>query len=166
MSRLVFEQKWQIHWLSTQPTDPAAPTVDEIDAGTEITEWIPKDGVKIGVSNDRVDGGSIATVFKAESMGTYGTQPSLTAFLDDDDEQNVPWNLFNERLTEGCLVILPFVGKDEIPSAGDVAYVFPDLETGIPAIMDPASNERQKFTIDFAMTNREPEWGAVVADPT
>lgn len=163
MSRLVFEQKWQIWWLEDQPADPAAPTEAEIDAGTELTEWVPKDGVKIGVSNDRVDGGSIATVFKAESMGTYGAQPSLTFFLDDEEAQNVPWGLFNTRLAEGCLVILPFIGKDVTVATGQQAYVFPDLESGVPAINDPATNERQKFMVDFAMTNRDPEWGAVVA---
>lgn len=162
MSRLVFEQKWQIHWLATQPTDPIAPTIAEIDAGTELTEWIPKDGVKIGVSNDRVDGGSIATVFKAESMGTYGTQPSITFYRDDDPAENVPWALFEERLTEGCLVILPDIGRGNAVQAGDPAYVLPDLESGLLTILDPATNERQKATVDFAMTNREPQFAAVV----
>lgn len=164
MSRLVFEEKWQVHWLPTQPADPAAPTVDEIDAGTEITDFIPKDGIKLGVSNDRVDGGSIATAFKAESMGTYGAQVSITAFHDDDTD--TAWDLFKERLTEGALVILPYVGNDGTPAAGDRAIVFPDLETGIPVPMDPATNERQKFTVDFATTTRVPELDATVADPT
>lgn len=164
MSRLVFEEKYQVHWLTAQPVDPAAPTVDEIDGGTEITDYIPKDGIKFGVSNDRVDGGSIATAYKAESMGTYGAQVSITLFNDDETDQ--AQTLFENRLTEGALVILPYVGADGTPAAGDRAIVFPDLETGIPVPTDPATNERQKTMIDFATTNRPPEFYAVVADPT
>ena len=164
MSRLVFEEKYQVHWLPDGVSAPLWPTTAEIDAGTEITDFIPKDGIKFGVSNDRVDAGSIATAFKAESMGTYGAQVAITAF--HDDETDTAWDLFKLRLTEGALVVLPYIGKDVEVEAGQRAIVFPDLETGIPVPMDPATNERQKFTVDFAMTNRDPQFAAEVVDPT
>lgn len=158
MSRLVYDGKVQFHWIpkAVAIADLSAITLAELDAGTEITDFVPKDGLKIGTSNDRVDAGSIATVFKAESMGTYGAQPSLTCFLDDDPAENDAWTLFKDRLVEGTLVVLPFVGEGNVPDNGEVARVFPDLESGLPILPDPATNERQKFTVEFAMTRRAP----------
>lgn len=156
MARLVFDNKMHIYWLDTNPADLDAPTAAEIGAGTDITTFVPKDGVKFGVSNSRVDGGDISTVFTAESMGTWNSQVSLTIFLDDDT--NTAWDLFAAYGTTGCLVICPFAAA----AATEKCYVFPTAQTGTPVPMDSAANERQKATIEFAV-GAEPQFDGVVA---
>ena len=82
MARLVFDGNYKVYWLDTAPADSSAPTVAEITAGTDLTSFIPKDGFKSGVSNNRVSGGSLDERFMDESMGTWSSQLSIDFFLD------------------------------------------------------------------------------------
>lgn len=156
MARLVFDGKYHIYWLDSNPADLDAPTVAEITAGEDITAFIPKDGVKFGVSNSRVDGGDISTVFGAESMGTWTSQVSLIIFL--DDSANTAWDTLSTYGVTGCLVICPFAAA----TATAKCYVLPTAQTGAPVLMDPAANERQKATIELAI-GAEPQFDGVVA---
>lgn len=156
MARLVFDGKHHIYWLPANPADLDAPTVAEIAAGDEITSFIPKDGVQYGISNNRVDGGDISTIFGGESMGTWTSQVSLTIFLDDDT--NTAFDLLGAHGVSGCLVITPF----EAAAATAKCYVFPTAETGAPVLGNSAANERQKATIELAIGS-EPQFDGVVA---
>lgn len=156
MARLVFDGKMHAYWLDANPADLDAPTVAEIAAGTDITAFLPKDGVQFGTSNNRVDGGSLATVFNAESMGTWNSQMSLIIFLDDD--ANTAFDLLGEHGVLGCLVIVPFAAS----VAAEKCYVFPTAETGAPILGNSAANERQKATIELAIGD-EPKFDGVIA---
>lgn len=157
--RVIFDEKVQVRWLTTNPADPAAPTAAEVAAGVNITPFVAKDGLKFGVSNNKVDGGDLSTKFDAESMGTWGSQMSLIIFRDDTTD--TAYALFPRGET-GCLVILPFAGPATAPAAAMDAYVLAGLECGQPIPNDSAKNERQKSTIEFAVSE-EPQFDAVVA---
>lgn len=156
MSRVVFDGKYQVHWASTV-SDTSAPTTNEIDAGTDLTSFCPKDFLTVGKNQGRVDGGDITTVFGAESMGTWRIQPNVTMFL--DDTTNTAFDLFSQG-TQGYMIILPYA-TDSSPATGDEAYVM-ELESGTPTPTSPAENERQKFELDFAAIS-EPDFKATVA---
>lgn len=156
MARVVFDSNMKAYWLDANPADLDAPTVAEIGAGEDITAFLPKDGVSFGMSNSRVDGGSLETVFTAESMGTWNSQVSLTIFL--DDTANTAWELLGVYGVQGCLVICPFGAA----AAAAKCYVFPTAETGAPLLANSAANERQKATIELAIGD-EPQFDGVVA---
>lgn len=158
MARIVYDGNFKVRWLDTAPANPAAPTVAEWNAGTDLTPFVPKDGFASGGSNNRVAGGDLSTAFAGESMGTWGSQLSVTAFLDDATAGNVAYDTIGVRGATGAIVVSPFGA----PAAGDLVYVWPDVEAGQPIHPSTAENERQKFTAEFAV-RAEPQFHARMA---
>lgn len=160
MARIVFEENYQVYWGDTPPANPAAPTVTEISAMTEVTQFIPKDGFAPGVSNNRVAAGDLSTAFDAEIMGSHGAQLSVTAFM--DDETNTAFDTFGVRGATGCFVAI-WDGNGNV--AASKAFVWPYVEAGSPSLPTTAANERQTFTAEFAVggDGSEPNYHAVVA---
>lgn len=160
MARLVFDENFRVFWRATAPDDPEAPTTGEIDAGTEITAFIPKDGFASGVSNNRVDGGDLSTKFNAESMGTWSSQLAVTAFK--DDATDTAFDLFGTHGTVGCIIVVP----NGTIADGEPCYVWPDIESGAPVLPTTAANERQKFTAEFAVRDEPQFQAAMVTGPS
>lgn len=158
MSRLVFDGKYAVLFLDTAPADPAAPTVAELTAGTDITKLIPKDGFKPGVTNNRVSGGSLDETFMDESMGTWSSQLSIDFYLDDVTGDNIGLDTFAQFATGAIVAIWDGHGN----AAGSKAYVWPDIECGQPIPADSAENARQKGTAEIAV-RQAPDFHAVVA---
>lgn len=160
MARLVFEENYKVYWLDAAPADPAAPTVAEITAGTDVTSFIPKDGFAPGVTNNRVSAGDLSTAFDAEIMGSHGAQLQVTAFMDDGT--NTAFDTFGVRGATGCFVAIWDGGG---PVASSKAFVWPYVESGTPSLPTTAANERQTFTAEFAVggDGTEPEYHATVA---
>jgi hypothetical protein len=156
MARIVFDGNFKVFWLDTAPGDAAAPTVAEITAGTDITSFVPKDGFKLGVSNNRVSGGSLDESFLDESMGTWTSALAVDAYL--DDTTNTAYETIGVRGATGAIVAIPVGGN----VATKKAYVWPDVEAGTPIPMDTAENARQKFTAEFAV-RQAPELHATIA---
>jgi hypothetical protein len=156
MARLVFDENYQVHWLTSAPTTQSSPTVTEIEAGTDITEYVPKDGVTYGSTNNKVDAGNISTLFDAEYMGTYGNSASIELQKDSTDSAV---NLFTTHATAGALVVLWNAGASS-PAKDDNAYVIP-CEASIAAPTDSAANELQTAVVDLAVTSA-PSWFATV----
>lgn len=159
MSRLVFDGNYKVYWLDTAPVAPAAPTIAEITAGTDITSFIPKDGFKPGASNNRVSGGSLDESFLDESMGTWSSQLSVDYYLDGVTADNDAHATLGVRGATGAIVAI-WDGAGN--ASGAKAYVWPDVEAGTPIPADTAENARQKATAEFAV-RQAPEFHAVVA---
>jgi hypothetical protein len=158
MARLVFDGNYKVYWLDTAVTAAAAPTVAEITAGTDITAFVPKDGFKPGVSNNRVSGGSIDELFLDESMGTWSSQLSIDYYLDAITANNTAHDTFVQGATGAVVAIWDGGGN----VAGSKAYVWPDVECGQPIPLDSAENARQKATVEIAV-REAPSFHAVVA---
>lgn len=161
MARIVFEENYAVYWLDTAPSNPAAPTVAELTAGTDITAYIPKDGFAPGVSNNRVAAGDLSTAFDAEIMGSHGAQLSVTAFM-DDGATNEAFDTFGVRGATGAFVAIWDGGG---PVASSKCFVWPYVEAGSPQLPTTAANERQTFTAEFAVggDGSEPNYHAAVA---
>lgn len=153
----IYEGNMHFYWLATNPADTAAPTTTEIEAGDEVTIYVTKDGWNPGVTNNRVSQASIAETFDAESQGSWGSQVSLTMFIERNGT-TVGWDTLGTRGVTGCLVVTP----DGPATATERAYVYPDAETGTPVLPASAANEEQKFTVDLAVGS-SPDLDAIVA---
>jgi hypothetical protein len=157
MARLVFDGNYHVYWLPASPANANAPTVAEINAGVELTAWIPKDGFNPGVANSRVDGGDLSTTFKDQSMGTWTSQLGVTAYRDSVGGSDTAYTTLSDFAT-GAIVVCPFAAK----ATGVKAYVWPDVQCGERVPMPTAENAKQKFTADIAV-RAEPKMSATVA---
>lgn len=158
MSRLVFDSNYKVYWLDASPADASAPTTTEISAGTDVTAFIPKDGFKPGVSNNRVSGGSLDETFTDESMGTWSSQLTVDFYLDKVTGSNTADSTFVRSATGAIVAIWDGGGN----ATGSKCYVWPDVECGEPIPQDSAENTRQKKTAEFAV-RAQPDFHAVVA---
>lgn len=158
MARLVFDSNYKVYKLAAAPADTSAPTTAEISAGTDITSFIPKDGFKSGVSNNRVSGGSLNELFMDESMGTWSSQLSVDYYLDKVTANNTAHSTIGVQGATGAIVAV-WDGGGNVN--GSKCYVWPDIEAGCPVIADTAENARQKATAEFAV-RREPDFHAVI----
>lgn len=156
MAHEVYDGNFKVFWLNAAPANPAAPTVAEINAGTELTTFIPKNGFNPGGNNNRVNEGDLSTVFESENMGTWNSQVSVTFFR--DSATDTAWELFDTHGTTGALVAVPF----GTVAATEPAMVWPDVEAGMGIPTATAANEKQKFTVDMA-AREEPRFNAAIA---
>lgn len=155
----VYEGNYKVHFVTTIASI-AAPTVAEVTAGDYLGRLITKDGVALGISQNRVESSSIDELFDSERMGSWKAAPALTLYRDDTSEVD-GWDLIANGTT-GYLVICPWLaGSGNLPAAGDSAYVFP-VEMGVAQPADSAANAPQTFRVEFAVTS-EPDLDATVA---
>lgn len=158
MPRRTHEENTLILWAD-DIADPAAPTVAELTAAEDISAFVPKDGLKVGSTNNRVKNDDITTAFNAEVPGSYGNAVTLTSFRDDTDD--VAWNLFKTRGTYGYLIVRRMTAQTAALAAGQKLEVYPAV-TGQPVLHDTAENERVKFGVDL-MIHQPPALAALVA---
>lgn len=158
MARLVFDGNYEVYYLAGTISNAAAPSLAAIEAGTNLTPFIPKDGFNPNVTNNRVTGGSLEDRFMDESMGTYSSQLAITAYKDDATGGGEAWETIGVQDTTGSIVVIP----NGPAAAGVDAYVWPDVEFGEGVPMATAENTRQKFVADVAV-RRAPNFHAVVA---
>lgn len=152
-----YEETMHFYFLAANPADPEAPTMAEINAGDDVTEYVTKDGWAPGMTNNRRSTASIAESFDAEKQGSWGSQVALTMFKDRNGD-TAAWDLLSQRRLSGCLVVTP----NGPATATEAAYVYPNVETGAPTLPSSAANEEQKFTVEFACGS-SPYLDAVVA---
>ena len=153
MPRVVFDGKYQVLVSETIADADLNPTSAEIAGATDITAYIPKDGVQYGATNNRVATGDLSTLFDSEIMGTYGYQVTLTMFRDDTSD--TAWETFTHK-AQRYLIVSPFGDAD----TGAPVHVFP-VEAGQRELANSAANERQTFMVPFAVTD-EPNLDASV----
>jgi hypothetical protein len=147
MARRTYEEYTTVWWVPTI-ADHNAPTVAEITAGTDISAFLPKDGVKVGFKNDTVDNNDITSAFNPQIPGSYSASASFTFFR--DDTADTAWDLFKTRNTYGHVVVRRMVPVTQVVADGDLVEVYP-VATGSPVVEDSAENERVKFVVDFAV---------------
>jgi hypothetical protein len=158
MSRIVFEENTTI-WFVASISNVNSPTAAEINAGVNLTSWCPKDGLKFGVTNNKVPIGAIDTAFDAEIQGSWGAELTFDFFRDDSADTaytTLP------RKTNGYFVIRPWgAAPTAVAAAADKVSVWP-VQTGQRIPNDSAANENQRFTCECAVTST-PNLGTTVA---
>ncbi|WEB41513.1 hypothetical protein MOV08_21065 [Streptomyces yunnanensis] len=96
MARRSFTGLGRIYWVPTL-ADPAAPTVAEIKAGTEITTSVKRDGLDIPRSVETIDISDASSRVNKTGPGTMGGDAvTINAWRDSDRTLDTAWNTLIE----------------------------------------------------------------------
>lgn len=142
MARVTHEDT-KVYWLEAV-SNIQAPTVAEMNAGTDLTPQIPVDGVALNPSKNNAAQAMLGDAFVAEKVGTWGVGITLT--FTRDDTSDAARTLFTYRQA-GWLVISRFGAH----AAGKKLEVYP-AEGHEPSDLPTAENEFSKFEVQLAVT--------------
>jgi hypothetical protein len=137
-------------WWVVSIATASTPAVSEITAGVNVTNFIAKDGVARGVTTNNVDSATIAEIFDAQVVGSWGGEMELTMFR--DAAIDTAWNLFNNYGSTGYVVIDPFHVVGTNPTQGSKVEVWPAM-MHTPASENSAPNTNVRFTEKLAITS-------------
>lgn len=158
MTRRVYDKFTKVTFVAAI-ADITAPTAAECNGGTELTSWIPKDGVRPSGSQNTVDQGDISTQFEAKTIGTYGEDFELMFFRGTPGTDDDAWDLAVVNTT-GFLVIRRMEDASTAFAAADAVEVR-EIQMGQKQMANSAANENQKFSLKYAIAAIELD--AVVA---
>lgn len=96
MSVVIMDGRVRVSWL-TACANIAAPTVAELNAGTNITSFITPDGLDISVSTGKVNVGNVGSTYTLNRVGRR--EPDLSLTLHHDSPTDTPWTLLTYRAT-------------------------------------------------------------------
>jgi len=164
MSVVIMDGRVRCVWM-TACANIAAPTVAELNAGTDLTDYITPDGLDIGMTTGKVPVGNVGSTFTLERVGRRS--PSIALTLHHESPTDVPWNLFVYRAVGFFGVRLGIdkttawtIGQGGGGSTGSMA-VYP-VESGADAPVKPAPDTAWDFTVDLTIY-LDPNTRAVVA---
>lgn len=139
----------------------AAPTTAEINAGTNLTPRMTKDGLTVPSDQNMVDDGSLAETFDAQVVGTFGGSISMTIKRDNaSGGADTEWNLITYGLA-GFLVVRRGIASATAFAVSQKVEVYP-IQFHEPVMAQTASNEQARFTAAAAVTS-QPNLKATVA---
>lgn len=156
MSRYVYEAYTRVAWVPTI-SSIAAPTTSELNAGTDLSTLVTKDGLTTPQNQNNVDSATLAETFDAQLAGSWGGACELTCFRDNEDD--AAWDLFDYG-TNGYLVIRRGVTYDTAWTNGQKVEVYP-VQCHQPIMQPTAANEQQRFNVSLPVT-RQPDLKATV----
>lgn len=149
MARLAAEGNIKV-WKVPSIEDKSEPTVSEINAGMNLTPFVPTAGLSINWTQNNASLEMLDESFVAEVVGTESAAIEITGVRDDQDDD------FFDAFQRGenfYLVVFRFgmsgSGGEE-PADGDVCEVYP-VQSHRPVPMAPASNEFQQAMVTLAV---------------
>ena len=158
MSKFINDGFTRVAWVTTI-TSKSAPTVAQLNAGTDITGFLTKEGLVTPANQNMVDQGTLATTFDAQGVGTWGSAPiELTGYRDNVDDDAYEAFSYGD---DGYLVIRRGVAATTAWTAAQKVEVWP-ASSHQPLNQPPATNENAKFKVVLAATE-EPALRATVA---
>ena len=137
MARRVFDKYTKVTWVTTL-TSTTSPTATQLNAGVDLTSYIPKDGVRPSTSQNTVDQGDITTQFESKSIGTFAEDFELMFYRGEPGVDDDAWELV-EINTVGFLVIRRMVDSTGAYAADDVVEVRP-AQMGQKQMANSAAN--------------------------
>jgi hypothetical protein len=147
MGQYAFDTLTRVDWVVTL-SSTTAPTAAQLNAGTNLSTLVTKDGVNVSLSNNKVSTATIATITDTEVPGSTGASVTLTGLR--DDSADTFWNLAVYN-TAGFVVIRRGILYSTSYSAAQKVEVYPaKMFNPIPA--PSAANTSQTFTVEFAVT--------------
>lgn len=155
MPRLIADGEIKVNWVPTIAS-VAAPTVAEISAGTEITDFMSS--LETPLEGSAPDASDLSSAFNKTVAGTFGGSVNATMYRDDTTD--TAWTTF-PRNTTGYIVLRRFGGSDVVWAVADEVEVWNlRVITRSPVNLDRETV--QAFVVNFA-TLDEPELAATVA---
>lgn len=148
MAPYIFEGYTRL-WWATSIASKTGPTTAEIAAGTELTSYIAKDGIRPGIDQNMVDNATIAETFDAKLIGSWGGDFELEMRRDVDTD--TAWDLCVQG-TNGFIVIRYGIAIATAVANGQQVEVWP-AQMGQPFNKNSAANEQVRFIEKFAITS-------------
>lgn len=145
MARIPYEKNTRI-WVVPTIVTLGAPTVAEINAGVEISHYVPKDGLDPGSNDNLIPTGAIDTDFDAEIQGSFGKKLKVDIMI--DDTTNVAWNAL-PRKTRTNIVIRTGLPIATALATGQKVDVY-QVETGSRMRQKSAANTMQRAQVAMA----------------
>lgn len=159
MSDVIVDGKTRVYWVPSI-SSISAPTVAELDAGTDFTERITPDGLTITPETAKVDNSHLGSTFTTNRAGRRSFDLGVTFKRGDTPTDDLPWTTLTYQAT-GYLVVRRILPRDTAWAASQECEVYP-VECGEPQQTPPAPNEVAKFMSPLMLTS-EPDTRAVVA---
>lgn len=160
MARYSIEGKGRLYTVTTI-ANKSAPTVAELNAGTDLTSFVPRDGFVPNLTQNFVDVSAINDTFDLTQIGSEGGNFTLTFYRDDVAANDTAWNLYVASNVTGFLVWREGTLSTVAWTAAQKCMVWPySAHKPIPA--GTASNEGRKFTVGVAIPT-VPDRNATVA---
>jgi hypothetical protein len=137
----------------------AAPTVAELNAGTSLTSFVPRDGFVPNLNQNFVDVSAINDTFDLTQIGSEGGSFTLTFYRDNGTD--TAWNLYVASNVTGYLAWREGVAAATAWTIAQKVMIWP-YSAHKPIPMGTASNEGRKFTVGVAIPT-VPDRNATVA---
>jgi hypothetical protein len=136
----------------------SAPTVAELEAASNWTRFIPKDGLSEPSDQNNMPLASLADTFDAQGVGSFGGVIEITFFRDNNDD--VVWDEVVYG-TEGYVCIRSGVPVASAVAAADNFRIYP-VQQHEPVALSPSGNTPAQGMVSCPVT-RQPDLKAVVA---
>lgn len=160
MARYSIEGKGRLYTVPTI-ANISAPTTTELNAGTNLTSFTPRDGFIPNLNQNFVDVSAINDSFDLTQIGSEGGNFTLTFYRDDVAANDTAWNFFVAANQSGFLAWREAVASAIAWASTQKLMVWPySAHKPIPA--GTASNEGRKFTVGVAIPTA-PDRNATVA---
>ena len=151
---IAYEQRLKVFWLeAVADSDLEEVTVIEMNAGTNLTPYIPVAGVDRPSQQNQASLAMLDDAFVSEEPGTWSVGPIGLTFTRDpgNEGSDHPWNIF-EYGKSGYLVVAPdgeelFDSGSGVTDGADVSIY--QVSAHEPAEMPSAENTKQQFMVSF-----------------
>lgn len=149
MSRVIGAGVAELHVITTIAV-VTAPTASELNAGVDLTSFLPDGGLTTPFDGSIVDIADMSTKFNATAAGTFGGQPlSIECFR--DDVADTAWTTLVRGFVGYVAVARFALATQGTWAIADLVDVWPiEVVTRNPA--DLVRNEAQRFTSESAVT--------------
>lgn len=158
MARYSIEGRSRLYHVPTI-ANKAAPTVAELNAGTDLTAFTPRDGFAPSLTQNVVDTSSLADSFDITEIGSEGGSFTLTQYRDNGTDTS--WNLYVAGGIAGFLAWREGIVTATAWAVGQKVQVWP-YSAHKPIPVQTAANEGRKFTVMLAIP-AVPDRNATVA---
>lgn len=126
----------------------AAPTTTELNAGTDLTAFVPRDGFVPNLNQNFVDVSSLADRFDLTQIGTEGGNFTLTFYR--DNATDTAWNLYVASNVVGFLAWREGIASTTAWASTQKLQVWP-YSAQLPIPVATAANAGRKFTVGVAI---------------
>lgn len=159
MADLINDGKTRVYWVPSI-SNINAPTTTELNAGSDYTQRVTPDGLKLDPSTADVDTSSLASTFDTKTVGRVGFDVEVTFKRGDTGPEDLPYTTLKYGVS-GYLAVRRGVAYATAWAAGQKAEVYP-ITCGEPQNVSPAANEVMKFVSPMKVTSA-PATAATVA---
>lgn len=148
MARRIYDGEIKVQWVPglNGIADRSFPTLVEINAGTDITEFLQS--LDTPLEGEAVSSMDLSSAYRKTVAGPFGGDISTVMYREDDVADDIAYPLFL-RNTTGYFVIRRFGGSTVAFADGDIVEVWPvRVITRSSAAAESAVV--QSFTANFA----------------